>query len=81
MESFKSELAPQSKRVRVAREDEGVKISLDSHEAFLGWYTAASLSIPLHQVPLLEQALVRMRDRRLCGCQENKIISFPVSGL
>jgi len=38
-----------------------VKIRLESHDERLGWYSSGALSIPLHQLPLLEQAIVDMR--------------------
>ena len=57
---------------------ERAKICLESYDDNLGWYTAASLSIPMHQLPLLEQAIERMRalntpPQRSAG----KVIPFP----
>jgi len=48
-------------RIQVFLEPECAKICLESYDDTLGWYTAGSLSIPLHQLPLLEQAIERMR--------------------
>ena len=53
------------------------KICLESYDDNLGWYTAASLSIPLHQLPLLEQALERIRRETPPQSTSGKIIPFP----
>jgi hypothetical protein len=67
-------------RIQVVLEPaERAKICLESYDDNLGWYTAASLSIPLHQLPLLEQAIDRMRGLippPVQG-QTGKIIPFP----
>lgn len=57
------------------------KICLESYDDNLGWYTAASLSIPLHQLPLLEQAIERMRAFTATPKQPQtgNIIAFPKS--
>jgi len=58
-------LANSSQRVQVQmeRHPEGkrVKIRVESYDAGLGWYTAGALTVPLHQLPLLEQAVEDMR--------------------
>ena len=66
-------------RIQVLLEPrERAKICLESYDDNLGWYTAASLSIPLHQLPLLEQAIDRMRaDNAQQPPHANKIIPFP----
>jgi hypothetical protein len=52
-------------RILVEQEDEAsdrrVKISVESYDEGLGWYTSGSLSLPLNQLPLLEQAIAGMR--------------------
>ncbi|HTD87331.1 MAG TPA: hypothetical protein VK850_12205 [Candidatus Binatia bacterium] len=55
------------------------KICLESYDDNLGWYTAASLSIPLHQLPLLEQAIERMRalTANAQQAQGGNIIALP----
>ena len=55
------------------------KICLESYDDNLGWYTAASLSIPLHQLPLLEQAIERIRVENPPQRQPTtgNIIPFP----
>jgi hypothetical protein len=55
-----------------------VKIRTENFDAKLGWYTAGSLSLPLHQLPLLEQAVEEMRSRE-CSNRDStrKIIPFP----
>ena len=53
-----------------------VKIRLENYDSGLGWYTSGSLAVPLHQLPLLEQAIEDMRtvDRAEEFAQ---IIPFP----
>lgn len=82
MLSQQLESAKQSQRVRVEMEShpagKRVKIRLENYEERLGWYTAGSLCLPLHQLPLLEQAV---HDMRACKPEESlseKIIPFPV---
>jgi hypothetical protein len=53
-----------------------VKIRVQSYDERLGWYTAGSLSLPLHQLPLLEQAIEEMRTQAACESSD-KIIPFP----
>ncbi len=57
-----------------------VKIRVESFDAQLGWYSSASLSLGLDQLPLLEQAIAEMRrcerHRATAGCS---IIPFPAS--
>lgn len=69
-------------RIQVFLEpSERAKICLESYDDNLGWYTAASLSIPLHQLPLLEQAIERMRGFAATANQPQagNIIVFPKS--
>lgn len=79
---------PQCQRIQVTWEGERhtareprLKIVLESHDVSLGWYTAASLAMPLHQLPLLEQALEDMRSARgseRAGVMDgSNIIPFP----
>ena len=82
MQLQESEVSVQCQRIQVMVETMGgpkrFKICLESHEPSLGWYRAASLSIPLHQLPLLEQALESMRS--IATSEEpasGKIIPFP----
>ena len=72
----------QSQRIRVEMEShptgKHVKIRVENYEEHLGWYTAGSLSLLLHQLPLLEQAVEEMRacepsDEPLSG----RVIPFP----
>jgi hypothetical protein len=53
-----------------------VKIRMENYDSGLGWYTSGSLAVPLHQLPLLEQAINDMRaiDR---GEEFAQIIPFP----
>lgn len=55
-----------------------VKIRVESYDENLGWYTAGSLSLPLAQLPLLEQAVEEMRARaRAMDSSPATIIPFP----
>jgi hypothetical protein len=78
----------QCQRVEVTRESQSgeqvVRISLERHDATLGWYTAGSLCIPLCQLPLMEQALSDLSasvSSQCMNCSEavcgRKIIPFP----
>lgn len=76
-----AQVADSSQRVQVELERHAggkrVKIRVESYDDVLGWYTAGSLTVPLHQLPLLEQAVEEMRwtDR---GAEEyGQIIPFP----
>jgi len=46
------QLHPQGKRV---------KIRVESYDNGLGWYTAGCVTVPLHQLPLVQQAIDDMR--------------------
>jgi hypothetical protein len=52
-----------------------VRIRLESYDEGLGWYSSGSLNLPLHQLPLLEQAIADMRNEPLVETAE--IIPFP----
>ena len=72
----------QPQRVQVEFESDAlgkrVKILLENHDHRLGWYSAGSLSLALHQLPLLEQAIEEMR--RCAASDEapaDNIIPFP----
>ena len=55
-----------------------IKISLENHDPGLGWYAAASLIVPLHQLPLLQQALDTLsRQREGSGPESATIVPFP----
>jgi len=56
------------------------KICLESYDDNLGWYTAASLSIPLNQLPLLEQAIERMRAFATSAKQPQSGNIIPLPG-
>jgi hypothetical protein len=73
-------------RIDVAKQGLGaaaqLKISIERFDECLGWYTAGGLSIPIHQVPLLQQALEQMKSVACAECSEavcpaKKIIPFP----
>ncbi|MEW6156537.1 MAG: hypothetical protein AB1813_03855 [Verrucomicrobiota bacterium] len=72
----------QSQRVRVEMEPHlsgmRVKILVESHDERLGWYPAGTLTVPLEQLPLLEQAVEEMRRRaRSEESSSAKVIPFP----
>jgi hypothetical protein len=59
-----------------------VKIEVESHDNGLGWYTSGTLALPLHELPLLEQALEAMRRGPADNDEEyGKIIPFPANDL
>ena len=69
-------------RVSVAVEGQNpakrLKISLENFDQGLGWYAAGSLSIPLHQLPLLEQAIDELRQgEESSAAPSGTIIPFP----
>jgi hypothetical protein len=71
----------QSQRIQAEIETAGsekkVKIRVESHDEILGWYPSGSLSLPLHQLPLLEQAIGEMRACNVPESSlEDKIIPF-----
>lgn len=84
MLSQQLESPEQSERVCVVTETRPtgrrVKIRVEHYEERLGWYTAGALSIPLHQLPLLEQAI---EETRVCESSAEalteKSIPFPGS--
>lgn len=56
-------------------EGKEVRIRLESFDNGLGWYSSGSLMLPLHQLPLLEQAIADMRNEPLV--ETAQIIPFP----
>jgi hypothetical protein len=55
-----------------------VKVRVESFDENLGWYTSGSLSLPIHQLPLLEQALSAMgAEDHSENCPDAKVIAFP----
>lgn len=69
----------QSQRIQVEMENNRmVKIRVESHDSNLGWYTSASLNLPLHQLALLEQAIEEMRrGNDAVESGEGNIVPFP----
>ncbi|HYG23631.1 MAG TPA: hypothetical protein VEH04_12680 [Verrucomicrobiae bacterium] len=69
----------QSQRIQVEMGAAGtVKVRVESFDPKLGWYTSASICLPLHQVALLEQALADMRDHGSPIDQaDDNILPFP----
>ena len=53
-----------------------VKIRVEQHDEGLGWYTSGSLTIPLQELPLLEQAIADMRNEPV-ETEFADIIPFP----
>jgi hypothetical protein len=64
-------------QVELQRHADGkeVRIRLESYDQGLGWYSSGSLSLPLHQLPLLEQAIADMRNEPIVETAD--IIPFP----
>lgn len=57
-----------------------VQILVERHDDGLGWYTSGSLILPLHQLPLLEQAMTAMRQVPV-EPEFAEIIPFPTGDL
>lgn len=82
-----SKTQTQSQRIQVevepilsdgGRFDQRVKIRVENYDEFLGWYPSGSLTLALHQLPLLEQAIEAMRAGKVADESfEDKIIPFP----
>lgn len=53
-----------------------IKISVENYDEGLGWYSAGSLSLPLHQLPLLEQELQALRHEPTAPSGSN-VVLFP----
>jgi hypothetical protein len=80
MAVMQNEMSPgQSQRIQVEMDaDRSVKIRVESHDECLGWYTSAALSLPMHQLALLEQAVEDLRKNMSPeGSLGDKIIPFP----
>jgi hypothetical protein len=82
MQLPQTEIQERSQRVtaemELHRSGKRVKIRVENHDAQLGWYVAGSISLPLQQLPLLEQALEAMRTGTLDEASpDNNIIPFP----
>ena len=60
-----AKLAESTQRVQVEMQRHAsgnrVKIRVESYDEGLGWYASGSLTLPLQQLPLLEQAIAEMR--------------------
>lgn len=54
-----------------------VVMRLESYDEGLGWYSSGSLVLPLHQLPLLEQAIADMRKLEFTKEETADIIPFP----
>jgi hypothetical protein len=61
--------------LRPRPEGKEVRIRLESYDDGLGWYSAGALTLPLHQLPLLQQAIEDMRHEPLIETAD--IIPFP----
>ena len=78
VEPAKAVESSQRVQVQLERHTMGkrVRIRVESYDDKLGWYTSGSVMLPLHQLPLLEQAVDDMRSESA----ENEfaeIIPFP----
>ena len=73
----------QCQRIDITRDVIGrtATITVERFDAALGWYTAGALTLPLCQVPLLQQALENMSGPLCAECPADacgqKIIPFP----
>lgn len=74
--------APPSERVQVDLEREfpeaRVRLAVERYDDARGWCLVNSISLPLHQLPLLEQALEELRGgSHKKEAADRKIIAFP----
>ena len=77
--------AQECQRVQVTREMQGddpvVRISVERFHRVLGWYTASALTLPVCQLPLLEQAIAELSSVERNNNEADsgrKIIPFPL---
>jgi hypothetical protein len=81
VEEAKQLSSESSQRVQVEMEQHPqgrrVKIRVESYDAGLGWYTAGCVTVPLHQLPLVEQAIDDMRHAINTEDEFAEIIPFP----
>jgi len=82
MASHEHESRQQMQRLQVDLEGQPaarrLKISVESYAEGLGWYPAGSLTFPIHQLPLLEQALLELRQREEPQIpNESNVVPFP----
>ena len=57
-----------------------VAIRLEAYDEGLGWYSSGSVTLPISQLPLLEQAIAAMRSQSVVTqSAECKIIPFPTA--
>jgi hypothetical protein len=75
-----AKLCESAQRVQVELErhvhGKRVKIRVENYDTGLGWYSSGSLVLPLHQLPLLEQAIETMRAEDPAD-EFAQIIPFP----
>lgn len=76
------QLLQHAQRVQVEMQTDAdekrVAIRLESFDDGLGWYSSGSLTLPLAQLPLLEQAIAEMRRSKSSReDDDDKIIPFP----
>lgn len=80
-----SESSEQVQRIQVEMEPAPcgkiVRIRVEHFEERLGWYVSGSIRLPLHQLPLLEQAVEEMRNGEAARTTspEDTIIPLPVA--
>jgi len=73
---IQAEIEPISVDVQAC--DKCVKIRVENYDEILGWYPCGSLTLALHQLPLLEQAISEMRAGTADDVPfADKIIPFP----
>ncbi|MFB6345396.1 MAG: hypothetical protein ABEK50_06450 [bacterium] len=57
-------------------ESDEVKISVERFDENLGWYTAGSMRVPRHMLPMLEQALQQEHQSGETG-ENGTVLPFP----
>ncbi len=79
------EAGPPAERIQVEWEHHStgnrVRISVEGYDEIRGWCNIGSIDFPLHELPLLEQALAELRagSKSSRGVASN-IIPFPGAG-
>jgi hypothetical protein len=84
-----SEARAQSQRIQVEIKpvlaegqafDKRVKLRVENYDECLGWYPSGSITLALHQLPLLEPAIGEVRS---CNVADESVAdkTIPVPGL
>lgn len=71
----------QAQRLHITLEGDSsaqrVNLKVESYADGIGWYAAGSISFPIHQLPLLEQAIADISRQSDSASGPAEIIPFP----